>query len=182
MSKGGILVTSKLHNCLERIEKMQLFRVLTIGLILGSSGCASFGPVSAGPCRDSSTGRFISCGSGGGGTADPVVLGLLSLGALIVGGIVLLTSLPANPAPTVQPNSNIQNSFVGDESAQCRVTIPHCDTGFVCTHPSPSFDNNARCIRRVPLDMPCSTNGIRCIENATCVTGNGGNSGFCRSN
>lgn len=68
---------------------------ITIVLALGSfAGCAAFRPMplSDGPCRDPSTGRYISCGGGGGSGGGPDSSGLL-IGLGILAGVVAVAGI-----------------------------------------------------------------------------------------
>lgn len=102
--------------------------VVVVSLL--SYGCVSAGPLAQSPCRDSSTGRFVSCGSGGGsGSGDGLVAVGIALGALALTGIGYLIYSAAN-APT-QPSSAPNESTAQQSAAEQDCILPTL-TATVC--------------------------------------------------
>lgn len=95
------------------VQKSVLRRLLVCVLIASHCGCLAMTPLMGGPCRDPSTGRFVSCGGGGSstgssgsgsdgsgiGTGGYVAIGL-GVAALFAAGVYLYATLRSpSPAP-----------------------------------------------------------------------------------
>ena len=73
------------------------------GSVAGCAAFQSFQPAAADSCRDSATGRFVSCGSGGGDSTGVLVAAGVVLGLAAVGGIIYLAA--RSPSQGVAPDA-----------------------------------------------------------------------------
>lgn len=74
------------------------------GSVAGCAAFQSFQPAAADSCRDSATGRFVSCGSGGGDSTGVLVAAGVVLGLAAVGGIIYLAARsPSQAAAPPEP-------------------------------------------------------------------------------
>jgi hypothetical protein len=97
---------------------------LVFALLVEGSGCATFAPpLMGGACRDSSTGRYISCGSSSSSSeSDPTtiiaVVGVAA-GLAVIGGLIYLAA--SSPSPN-QPAAGQQGSRVCQDAMGGNVT------------------------------------------------------------
>lgn len=76
--------------------------VMVWAMLMTAPGCATFAPPTMdGPCRDSASGRFISCPTGGGG--DGLTAALVLIGVAAVGGLIYLIGRAVSSSGTAAP-------------------------------------------------------------------------------
>jgi len=100
---------------------------IVAAVALGSFvGCATFQPqLSDGPCRDSATGRFISCPSSGGSPTTEGALAALGIaaGLGLIAGIVYLATRPSTPENTA-PAAEATAAPAAEATATASCALP----------------------------------------------------------
>lgn len=119
----------------------------TIFLCVGLASCAPFQPsLGAGPCRDPSTGRFITCPTSGGGDDALLALGLIAGLAAVagIGYLIVSATRSSSPPPPPQPECR----FPVDAVLACESRHGY---RFAVPWPSADCGTGAREVGRVPL-------------------------------